>query len=125
MSEIWDLEVLCDSADTGASTCVGGCLQQSRWALGEHMTVGGGHCCVSVHPSTLSDAWDLQYGEPLTSPSGAPREYLPCILMSSLTGALSWQTTRASQVLSALARAQLATLSRFPVVVGKHDAHGV
>ena len=43
VSQIWDLEVLCDCVDSGDHACVGGCLNHSRWALGVHMMVGGGH----------------------------------------------------------------------------------
>ena len=113
LSEIWKLEVLCHCVDSGAATCVGKCLKQSRLALGVHMTAGGGHSCTSAHPSTLTDTWDLRYGAPLISPSRAAREYLPCILISSLTGTLPWQVTWASQILSALSWAQLAMLSGY------------
>ena len=41
LSEIWKLEVLFDCVDSGAATCVGDCLKQSRRALGVHMTVEG------------------------------------------------------------------------------------
>ena len=75
------------------------------------MTLGGGHCCAITHPSALTDTWELRYGAPLISPTRAPREYLPCILISSLTGTLPWQQTWAGQILSALAWAQLAMLS--------------
>ena len=85
LSEIWKLEVLCDCVDAGVVTCVGDCLQQSRRALGVHMTVGGGQSCTVTHPSALTDTWDLRYGAPLISPTRAPKEYLPCILISSLT----------------------------------------
>ena len=90
LASIWNLEVLCDCVDGGAQSCDGDCLSQSRRALGVHMTVGGGHCCAVTHPSALTDTWDLRYGAPLISPTRAPREYLPRILISSLTGALPW-----------------------------------
>ena len=93
LSDIWKLEVLCDCVDGGAPSCDGDCLSQSRRALGVHMTLGGGHCCAITHPSALTDTWELRYGAPLISPTHAPREYLPCILISSLTGTLPWQQT--------------------------------
>ena len=62
--------------------------------------------------SLTPDTWDLRYGAPLISPTRAAREYLPCILISSLTGTLPWQETWASQILSALSWAQPAMLSR-------------
>ena len=112
LSDIWKLEVLCDCVDAGAVTCVGNCLQQSR-ALGVHMTVEGGQSCTLTHPSALTDTWDLRYGAPLISPTHAPKEYLPCILISSLTGTLPWQETWAAQILSALSWAELAMLFRY------------
>ena len=89
------------------------------------MTLGGGHCCAITHPSALTYTWELRYGVPLISPTRAPREYLPCILISSATGTLPWQQTWASQILSALARAQLAMLSgygRMTVMRALHKA---
>ena len=77
------------------------------------MTVGGGHCCASAHPSALTDVYDLRHGAPLISPTRAPREYLPCILIGSPNGTLPWQVTWSSQILSALAWAQLAMLSQY------------
>jgi hypothetical protein len=125
LASIWNLEVLCDCVDGGAQSCDGDCLSQSRRALGVHMTVGGGHCCAVTHPSALTDTWELRYGAPLISPTRAPREYLPCILISSLTGTLPWQQTWAAQILSALAWAQLAMLSgyrRMTVMRALHKA---
>ena len=113
LSGIWKLEVMCDCVDAGAATCVGDCVQESRRALGVHMTVGGGQRCIVAHPSALTDTWDLRYGAPLVSPTRATREYLPCILISSLTGTLPWQETWASQILFALPWAQLAMLSGY------------
>ena len=125
LASIWNLEVLCDCVDGGAQSCEGDCLSQSRRALGVHMTVGGGHCCAVTHPSALTDTWGLRYGAPLISPTRARREYLPCILISSLTGTLPWQQTWAAQILSALAWAQLAMLSgykRMTVMRALHKA---
>ena len=141
LSKIWKLEVLRDCVDAGV-TCVRNCLQQSRRALGVHMTVGGGQSCTVTHPSALTDTWDLRYGAPLINRTRALREYLPCILISSFTGTLPWQETWAAHILSALSWAQLAMLSgyrrmtvmralaqssapracRLPVVVGKRYA---
>ena len=89
------------------------------------MTVGGGQSCTVAHPSALTDTWDLRYGAPLISPTRAPKEYLLCILISSLTGTLPLQETWAAQVLSALSWAQLAMLSgyrRMTVMRALHKA---
>ena len=85
LSEIWKLEVLCDCVDAGVVTYVVDCLQQSRRALGVHMTVEGRKSCTVTHPSALTDTWDLRYGAPLISPTRAPKEYPPFIIISSLT----------------------------------------
>ena len=80
--------------------------------------------CVCVCVCELG-TWELRYGAPLISPTRAPREYLPCILISSLTGTLPWQQTWAAQILSALAWAQLAMLSgyrRMTVMRALHKA---
>ena len=67
------------------------------------MTMGGGYSYASAHPSALIDAWDLRHGKPLISPVRAPREYLPGILIRSLTGTLPWQVTWTTSFLSAVA----------------------
>ena len=74
---------------------------------------GGGQSCTVAHPSALTDTWDLRYGAPLISPTRAAREYLPCILISSLTGTLPWQEMWAAHILPALSWAQLAMLSGY------------
>ena len=63
----------------------------------------------SAHPSALQSDWSLRYGKPLVTPSAPPppREYLPCIFISSPTSALPWQQTWSAQILSALAWAQV------------------
>ena len=123
LSKIWKLEVLCDCIDARAVSSVGNCLQHSRRALGVHMTVGGGQSCTVTHPSALTNTWDLQYGAPLINPTRAPKEYLPCILISSLTGTLPWQETWAAQILSTLSWAQLAMLSGYKRITMMHALH--
>ena len=72
------------------------------------MTVREGVGLSTTHPSALKDDWSLRYGKPLISPSRAAPEYLACIFTSSLTAALPWLHSWGSQILSALAWAQVA-----------------
>ena len=65
----------------------------------------------------LQPNWSLRYGKPLITPSRAPREYLPCIFISSLTSALPWQQTWSAQILSALAWAQVGLTSDYTRMV--------
>ena len=106
LSKIWDLEVLCPCVDGGAAICEGQCLSKTAQALG--MTVGERVGLSTTHPSALKDGWSLRYGKPLISRSRAAPEYLACIFTSSLTAALPWLHSWGSQILSALAWAQVA-----------------
>ena len=67
----------------------------------------------TTNPSALKGDWSLRYGKPLISPSRAAPEYLACIFTSSLTTALPWLHSWASQILSALAWAQVALASDY------------
>ena len=62
-------------------------------------------------------------GKPLITPCRAAPEYLPWIFISSLTGALPWQTTWAAQILSALAWAQVALASDYNRMVVMRALH--
>ena len=53
----------------------------------------------------------------------AAPEYVPCIFIRSLTGALPWQTTWAAQILSALAWAQVALASDYNRMVIMRALH--
>ena len=90
LSDVWNLEVLCPCLDGGAACCEGACLSNTIQALGISMMVGGGVGTSSAHPSSLTDTWVLRHGKPLITPCRAAPEYLPCIFISSLTGALPW-----------------------------------
>ena len=116
LSEIWDLEVLCDCTDAGQPVCTGACL-------GLNMTVGGGEGLGSAHPSALQSDWSLRYGKPLVTPSRAPQEYLPCIFISSLTSALPWQQPWSAQILSTLAWAQVGLACDYTRVVVMRALH--
>ena len=123
LSDVWDLEVLCPCLDGGAASCEGACLSNTIRALGISMTVGGGVGTSSAHPSSLTDTWALRHGKPLITPCRAAPKYLPCIFISSLTGALPWQTTWAAQILSALAWAQVALSSDYSRMVVMRALH--
>ena len=64
---------------------------QTTQALGISMTLGGGFGLGSTHLSTLTGDWSLRYSKPLITPKRAPKEYLSCISISSLMGALPWR----------------------------------
>ena len=106
LSAIWDLEVLCDCVD-GEPVCVGGCPKRSTKALGISLTVGSGVSQGSAHPAALKEGWSLCYCKPLSTPAQSACEYLACIFVSSLMGCLPWQVTWISQIMLALACAQL------------------
>ena len=72
------------------------------------MTVGEGVGLSTTHPSTLKEHWSLRYGKPLIPPSHATPEYLAYIFTISLTAVLPWLHNWGSQILSALAWAQVA-----------------
>ena len=105
--------MLCDCVDGGQAVCHGGCLTHSK-CPGVSMTVDGGAGLAVAHLAALASDRSLWYGKPLIHPSRAAQEYLACILLGSLTGALPWTVTWCGQILSALAWAPLALLSDYP-----------
>ena len=109
--------------DSGDPTCKGKCLARTVRALGISMTVGGGTALGSTHPAALAADWSLRHGMPLITPGRAPRSYLSCILISSLTAALPWQKTWAAQIMSAPAWAQLGMASAYPRMVVMRALH--
>ena len=87
------------------------------------MTVGGRVGLSSTHPSALNPDWSLRYRRPLIRPRKAPCKYLLCIQISSRTAALTWQTTWATQILPALAWAQVAMGSGYARMVVMRAPH--
>ena len=84
LSEIWQLEVLCECITNDNPVCSRACLSSEIRAL----VVGRGSGTATVHPSALKQDWSLRYGPPLESPIASDHTYLSCIFSGALTAGL-------------------------------------
>ena len=108
---------------TVACRSVLACLSASIRALEVNIAVGTG-CGLACHNlSALQRNWALRHGNPLITPRKAPREYLIGIFTSSLVGTMMRQQSWSSQILSALAWAQVGMLSDYCRMVVMQALH--
>ena len=88
LSEIWQLEVLCECITDNNPVCSGASLSSEIRALGFTLVVGEGSGIATVHPSALKQDWSLRHGSPLKSPIASDCTYLSCIFSGALTAGL-------------------------------------